>query len=237
MVYSVYIQCGERSTSHGSTPAFPRVPGSAGCGRCRSAAQLLSSTWSPETVPYIIHRNNHINQHFISIVLNSSYIQHINHRGKNTGHWHSVSRGKRDCTHRHLHLELILVKLEEDVRECALQEGGGPQNQNQLEVPWEGALKWESRWRPSLTQQSREGPPLPRVNYTSHLSRKARTSYYVFLCVPCENCRSNTFKHVHGVNKRMGNVGDVGRRPVAGTLIFVSFMMVLHESWGIRSRH
>lgn len=31
------------------------------------------------------------------------------------------------------------------------------------------------------------------------------------------------------VNKRMGNVGGVGHRPVAGTLIFVSFMMVLHE--------
>lgn len=44
-------------------------------------------------------------------------------------------------THRHLHLELILVELEEDVRECPLQEGGGPQNQNQLEVAWEGALR------------------------------------------------------------------------------------------------
>lgn len=64
---------------------------------------------------------------------------------------HGLSRGKSDCTHRHLHLELILVELKEDVRECTLQEGGGPQNQNQLEVPWEGALKWESRWRLSVT--------------------------------------------------------------------------------------
>lgn len=46
-----------------------------------------------------------------------------------------------DGTHRHLHLELILVELEENVRESALQEGGGPQNQNQLEVPRKGALK------------------------------------------------------------------------------------------------
>lgn len=44
-------------------------------------------------------------------------------------------------THRHLHLEVILVELEEDVRERPLHEGGGPQNQNQLEVPWEGALR------------------------------------------------------------------------------------------------
>lgn len=62
-----------------------------------------------------------------------------------------------DCTHRHLHLELILVELEEDVRERALQEGGRPQNQNQLEVPWEGALTGESRWGPS--QQGRQHPP------------------------------------------------------------------------------
>lgn len=48
-------------------------------------------------------------------------------------------------THRHLHLELILVELEEDVGEGALQEGGGPQNQNQLEVPREGALKSKRR--------------------------------------------------------------------------------------------
>lgn len=48
-------------------------------------------------------------------------------------------------THRHLHLELILVELEEDVRERPLQEGGGPQNQNQLEVAWEGALRGDSR--------------------------------------------------------------------------------------------
>lgn len=48
-------------------------------------------------------------------------------------------------THRHLHLELILVELEEDVRERPLQEGGGPQNQNQLEVAWEGALRGDGR--------------------------------------------------------------------------------------------
>lgn len=52
---------------------------------------------------------------------------------------------RRGCTHRHLHLELILVQLEEDVGERAVQEGGGPQNQNQLEVPWEGALQTEHR--------------------------------------------------------------------------------------------
>lgn len=52
-----------------------------------------------------------------------------------------VFGGEGVFTHRHLHLELILVELEEDVRERPLQEGGGPQNQNQLEVPWEGALR------------------------------------------------------------------------------------------------
>lgn len=49
--------------------------------------------------------------------------------------------GKTDYTHRHLHLELILVELKEDVWEGPLQQGGGPQNQDQLEIPGEGALK------------------------------------------------------------------------------------------------
>lgn len=58
--------------------------------------------------------------------------------------WFGILNGpvsESDCTHRHLHLEFILVELEEDVRESSLQEGGGSQNQNQLEVPREGALK------------------------------------------------------------------------------------------------
>lgn len=51
------------------------------------------------------------------------------------------------CTHRHLHFELILVKFEENIGERALQECGGSQNQNQLEVPRKGALRGQRRFR------------------------------------------------------------------------------------------
>lgn len=56
-------------------------------------------------------------------------------------HVEYLMTGKTGYTHRHLHLELILVELEEDVWERPLQQGGGPQNQDQLEIPGEGALK------------------------------------------------------------------------------------------------
>lgn len=105
----------------------------------------------------------------------------MNHRRKNTSHWNSVSTGKSDCTHRHLHLELILVELEEDVGECTLQEGSGPQNQYQLEVPWEGALQWGCRCTLSHTQQSRHDPPVSWINYTSHCSVSADSLHFLYI--------------------------------------------------------
>lgn len=67
-------------------------------------------------------------------------------------------------THRHLHLELIFVELEEDVRERPLQERGGPQNQDELEVAWEGALGGDGRgdslrhWRRFSSAARRSAP-------------------------------------------------------------------------------
>lgn len=114
---------------------------------------------------------------------------------------------EKDCTYRHLHLEVILVELEEDVRDCTLQEGGGPQNQNQLEVCWEGALKWESTWR-HLHKKADMALFCPESS-TSHLSRNCSIisvlsvliipSNCMFLCIPCENSVPNTFTHVDEV--------------------------------------
>lgn len=67
----------------------------------------------------------------------------------------------RRATHRHLHLELILIELEEDVGERPLQEGGGPQDQNQLEVAWEGALRGET----GEASSSHCVLPLPAATY------------------------------------------------------------------------
>ena len=140
-----------------------------------------------------------INWHVISIALTSSSFIQVEHKVVTS-----------DCTHRHLHLELILVELEEDVRERALQEGGRPQNQNQLEVPWEGALTGESRWGPS--QQGRQHPPptWPPLHIT--LERDMFCSslpiYHPLpLCASCENSGSNTLRQSTGKWKHVGDGG------------------------------
>lgn len=42
--------------------------------------------------------------------------------------------------HHHLHFELILVELEQEVRQSPLEERRGTQHQNQVQVPGESAL-------------------------------------------------------------------------------------------------
>lgn len=111
-------------------------------------------------------------------------------------------RSKSDCTHRHLHLELILVELEEDVGECALKEGGGPQNQNQLEVPREGALKEKEReddgdchlcnkQTGSSSTPSRKYEHLIKAQHHLFFQQPACTYIIPYLCLslclPCEN--------------------------------------------------
>lgn len=45
--------------------------------------------------------------------------------------------------HHHLHFELILVELEQEVRQSPLEERRGTQHQNQVQVPGESALEEE----------------------------------------------------------------------------------------------